>query len=601
MTIKEKRPSGESLGTALVSLSAALGLLIGVRAIWAADLPGIRPLLGMARLPREALGLTWSPRASWPADFQQVALERMLGLVGALILAAAAVSVMNTLVVLVEAGSARRRELAVRVAVGASPLTVTRELLGAVRRLVTTSAALGLVLGLLTGGALRAAWPAFHDDLAVGSALGELLPPVMLLVAVAASGYAAVGVRLSFGRGLAGSLGGGGRISDDRGAVAVRRLLAACQMGVAGTVLVAGFLLVSGLSSPTTETGDERTDWVVALTMTPELAEGGWAPILEILADIPGIQAESLATYGTLSGVGLRDYVTAHCGNCFRGGLPTPFWSVYADHYAIGPDFFDLAGFELAEGRALGLADEVTSEDVAVVNRTFANTAFEDGKPLGRKIKVGRGMDDWFTVVGVVEDRPVTVLGGRDQPGAAVYLSALQQPPRTAVALLQGDAHAASEASRALSALGVATGDPRLVTSYLRSLRAPQRWAALISVILAALILSLSIFGTRTLATQIIGRSAHDLAIRRAVGATDARILRHVLAGSARSGLWGGAISVFFGTLAVALLRKALGGLPTPGPLLYLAVVALLTTTAMAASWGAARAATRVPPASALE
>ena len=96
-------------------------------------------------------------------------------------------------------------------------------------------------------------------------------------------------------------------------------------------------------------------------------------------------------------------------------------------------------------------------------------------------------------------------------------------------------------------------------------------------------------------------RSKHDLGIRRVLGASDGTILRHVLAGAARGGLWGAAISVFFGTLAVALLRKALGGLPTPGPLPYLLVTALLTCTALAASWGAARAATRVPPATAVQ
>ncbi len=123
----------------------------------------------------------------------------------------------------------------------------------------------------------------------------------------------------------------------------------------------------------------------------------------------------------------------------------------------------------------------------------------------------------------------------------------------------------------------------------------------MVAVILAALILGMAISGTRVMAAQVVRRSAHDLSIRQALGANHDRILRHVLAGSARSGMWGAAISTFLGSLMVALLQKALGGLPTPGPLPYLAVAALLTATAVTASWGAARAATRVPPASALE
>ena len=144
MKNQTKRRVGDSLGTALISLSAAFGLLLGLRSIVAAELPGVRALLGMSPMPREALGLAWSARASWPADFQPIAIERMVTMVAALLLAAMAVAVLNALITLVDCGAARRRELAVRVAVGASPLAAARLLLGPVRRLVSTAAAMGI-------------------------------------------------------------------------------------------------------------------------------------------------------------------------------------------------------------------------------------------------------------------------------------------------------------------------------------------------------------------------------------------------------------------------------------------------------------------------
>jgi ABC-type lipoprotein release transport system permease subunit len=157
------------------------------------------------------------------------------------------------------------------------------------------------------------------------------------------------------------------------------------------------------------------------------------------------------------------------------------------------------------------------------------------------------------------------------------------------------------EAWTRLSSLGLAGSDPTTAVDHVRAARAPQRWAAMASACLAVLILLLASFGTRAMSVQIVRRSSHALAIRRVLGADDGRILRHVLAGAGRSGLWGGTLTVFFGTLTVAYLREALGGLPTPGPLPYLAVAALLTCTVLAASWRGARAATRVPPASALQ
>jgi hypothetical protein len=427
------------------------------------------------------------------------------------------------------------------------------------------------------------------------SAAGELVLPLLLVVFTAAWGYAAIGLHLGFGGRLAPALGHGARVSDDRGAVAVRRILAAIQMGAAGAVGIAGFLLASGLDAPS-RAETETTATLVMGVASP----GGSDLILNVLDDVPGIQAGSLATRGSLGGVGLRDYVTAECGNCFKGGLPTPFWSAYADHYAVTPSFFELAGLALTEGRPFDAGDDAQGARVAVVNRTFANVAFEGGKPLGHVIRVGRGMDDWYTVVGVVEDHPSAALGGREEPGEAVYLSLRQHSTRTAELLLQGPAEAVSELRARLSTAGVATDDPRTLDEHVADVRAQQGWAAGVAGLLSVLILFMAVAGTRALSMQVTQRRRHELAVRQVMGASPGRVLLHVLLGSGRTGLWGTAVMLFFGTMTVAFLRKAFGGVPAPGPLLYLVMGALLTLSAMVASWKAARAATRVPPASAM-
>ena len=73
-------------GGALVSFAAAVGILVGTRSVVAVELPGVRSLLRLGGVPREHLGLDWSPRALWPVELQDAAVERLAGLLAALFL-----------------------------------------------------------------------------------------------------------------------------------------------------------------------------------------------------------------------------------------------------------------------------------------------------------------------------------------------------------------------------------------------------------------------------------------------------------------------------------------------------------------------------------
>jgi len=87
-----------------------------------------------------------------------------------------------------------------------------------------------------------------------------------------------------------------------------------------------------------------------------------------------------------------------------------------------------------------------------------------------------------------------------------------------------------------------------------------------------------------------------ELAVRRALGATDGRILRHVLAGAAGTAVGGSLVAVFFGSLFVALLRKVAGGVPPLGAGTYVSVVVVLVGVGLLASARAAREALDVEP-----
>ena len=589
------RTGARGWGGTVVALAAAVGAVVGLRSVVAVELPGIRNLLGLPSLPQEAFGIHWSARALWPGQIQEAALGRLTGLLAALFLAAAGVALLNTLILLFEAGSSRRREVAVRAALGEGPAALVRRLLADVRRLLVTGLVLGLLLGLAWGGALRGAWPGVVADLGWLDATAFLLPVLALVCSLTVAAYLWAGVSLARGRTLAHALLSGERATAAPGEAFQRRVLAAVQAGVAGAVTLAALALALGVGTPP-PAGTSTVTTVVTTVTAPGVAADAWRGLLDRLSAIPGLEAESLSTPGALVGLGIRDNTTAQCGNCYRGLMYLPFWGDIADHHAVGPGFFAMAGMTLGAGRDLTWADGPDAPRVAVVNRTFANTAFEDGEPLGRKIRLGSDLDAWYEVVGIVEDEPILGVGGDDLARSAVYVSALQHSPSSASLLLVGSDDAVAAAVDVAAARGFAPTEPRSVEEARAEARAPMRWLGRLGMLLAMLTLALAVHGGHTTALQVARRRVKELAVRRALGANDLRILRHVLAGAAGTALGGSAIAIFFGALFVALLRKVAGGVPAVGPGTYVGVVVVLMGAGLLASTRAAREAMEVEP-----
>lgn len=593
----EGRPRSHRWGSVLVALATALGTLVGLRAVVAVELPGVRNLLGLPPVAQETLGLAWSPRALWPEQIQSLALERLTGLLAALFLAAVGVALLNTLVLLFEQGASRRREAAVRAALGEAPWRLARRLLSEVRVMLVTGLALGLLLGFAWGGVLRGAWPGVVGPIGWAGAAAALIPAMGLMMALAAGAYLWTGVTVARGRKLAAALLSGERATAAPGEAFQRRILAAVQAGVAGAVTLGAAALAVGVWAAPSTSGPERERGVMAAGVTaPGDSAAAWAGLFARLATIRGLEAESLAAPGALVGLGVRDHVTAQCGNCYRGGLPLPFWGAVADHHAVGPDFFRMAGLKVLEGRGITSNDAKGAARVAVVNRTFANTAFEKGEPLGRKVRLGSALDAWYEVVGVVEDQPIVGVGGDDLARSAVYVSALQHPPTQGTLLLEGSDDAVAAAVEVAASLGFAPADPIPVAGVREAARGPLVWLGRLGGILAAVTLLLAVHGGHTTALQIARRRIRELAVRRALGATRGDIVRHVLAGAAGTALGAGVIALFFGALFVGLLRKVAGGIPPLGAGTYLAVVVVLVGAGVVASVRAAVEATEVEP-----
>lgn len=601
-----------AFGGALVALSATASMLVGARGVAVIEMPGsVHGLLRLPPAPHEGLGVAWSALATWPQQLQDAALNRMAGAVVVLVLAATSVALLNVLVLLLEAGASRRGEVAIRAALGAPPIRLVSLLLGDIRRLVAISIPVGILLGVCAGALLRVTWPGALAPVQLPGGAGVVAAALFASAAVAAVAYASVGIAAARARDLAGDLGTGERVTDDAAVIFRRRILSVLHVGLAGSVAVAAIALARAVQAPRAgraEADARDTVVVPVVARGPVVHNAGtpgasrqervgevWQAVLARLAAVPGIEVESLATPGALVGLGVRDYDTGHCGHCIVGLMSVPFLNALADHYAVGPGYFDLTGGRVIEGRAITAADGPSAPKVAVVNESFARAVFGHGA-LGHTMRVGWGSHTWYTVVGVVADQAPAVVGRDNVPRPQVYLSALQEPPARAQLLLRGSHDGVRAAEALLAARGYDPGKPRTVAEVRSDAAEPLVWLERVAWVLGLVALLLAMHGSYAAALQVTRRRRQELSVRRALGATDRRVLLFVLVGSARNALWGGALAVMLGTFWVGLVRRTSAGVPSPAIGVYLATVVVLVGVSVVASLKAAREAVATEP-----
>ena len=217
---------------ALVAVASALGLLVGLRSIAALHGFDFTSLLGVEPFASERLGLEWSDRAVGPVDLQRAALDSLLGIVAALFLAAVAVATLNALILLAESAAGRRSELAVRSAVGGTPLGLAAMLLAELRTLTVGALGLGLVGGMSVGAAMRAVWPGALAPV-ISAPMYDVFASMLLILGLVAAAYTFGAWQTTRAGRMASELKSGARASADPFAVFLRKALTATHVAIA--------------------------------------------------------------------------------------------------------------------------------------------------------------------------------------------------------------------------------------------------------------------------------------------------------------------------------------------------------------------------------
>jgi len=487
----------------------------------------------------------------------------------------------------------RQRELATRLALGASRARLIRH---------------SLVEGLLTsvlGGALGLVWAQ-----SLAGVLGRMLPAAaapeidartfafawLLVLATTAI----VGLIPAVHAARASTLGS---LSNRAAATGWRHMswqhgLVVAQLALCLTALVvAGLCLRSGARLAAVETGIDDSNIVLA---TFDASAAGYSPargvlfyeaLRERVAQLPGIASVSLTHLVPFEG--RNDSRTLGV----PGYIPAPGEDMNVSQNWVAPDYFATVGVPVLRGREFRSADRAGTPGVAVVNETLARRFWPGQDPVGKSLSYAGESD--VRVVGLVKDHRARIPA--EQPAPMIYLPYLQryQAVLTLVARTDRDAGgyapAIRDAARSLDPAVLPYNLRTLTTEKERSLAGARRTSE-ISTVFGALCLIVSAVGLYGVLAQAVARRTREIALRMALGASRSRAVGLVLRDAMKLvGL------AFVPGLACAfaagqLLRKMLyesaaADLPTAT-----VAVVCLTAAALAAAWRPARWAATVDP-----
>jgi predicted permease len=525
----------------------------------------------------------------------------LMALVGVVLLIACG----NVASMLLARASARRREIGIRLAIGASRARLVRQLL-----------AESLTLGL--GGGLAGAALAF----AVARGLTALRLPIAIpisfdvrvdgrvlaftfLAALVAGVLAGLAPALRASRqDLASELRGGAPARAGGRRLELRDGLVAAQLALTLVLLVTAGLVSRSLSASRAADLGFRPQGLAVISTDPALAGYGraearafWERALERLRSLPEAESVALASRLPFS-------INFHEEQIHVPGRTPPSEHGFTiDNTRVSADYFRTLGIALLQGRAFGPEDTPAAPGVAVVNETFARRFWPGESAVGKRVHTGSADGPGFEVVGVVADHRIRSVGeGRR---AYIHFADSQSPGRssTLVARGRGDAAALLAAMRReLLAL-----EPNLVFLDNQTMQAqvaatllPVHAGAWLASIVGAVALLLAAIGLYGVIAFNVARRTREIGVRMALGADRAGVVRLVLRkglGLAAGGVAAGAL------LSVATLRAlsgALYGVSAADPVVWSAAAGVLLLSALAANAVPAWRASRVLPSEAL-
>jgi len=546
----------------------------------------------------------------------------VLGGAVALVLLIACANVANLLLV---RATVRRREIAIRAAIGGTRGRIVRQLLTESVLLSLTGGLLGLLLG----------WAGIRALLAVNTAglprVGELGAAVSLDWRVV---IFAIGVSIATGIlfGLIPALQSSrfdltttlkessGRSGTGFRQNKVRSFLVVTEVALALVLLVGSALLMrTSVALAGVDPGFDPTN---VLTMRMSLS----GPQFASSEAVEQVVRSGVERVGALPGVA---EVSATCCVPLQGGYGLPFTIVGrpageqgpyhggGGWTTVSPGYFEVFRIPVKQGRTFTERDTASSTPVAIINEAMARQFWENGDPLQDRLVIGRGVMREFEteterqIIGVVGS---TRAGGLDnEPGPMMFIPQAQVPEAVNLLNLRLSPMAwvvrTEVAPQALSgpiqeqlrqATGLPVSDVRSMSEVVALSISRQRFNMWLMSVFGASALLLAAIGIYGLMAYSVEQRTQEIGIRLALGAQATQVRRMVV----RQGMWLAIVGVVVGLAAAfglsRLMEAFLFGVTPRDPLVFVAVPIVLTVIALVAVWLPARRASAVDPLEAL-
>jgi predicted permease len=548
-------------------------------------------------------GATVYPLTALITGGARTALLMLLGAVGFTLLIACA----NVANLLLGQAASRRKEMAVRAALGAGRLRLVRQMLTESLTLSLAGGVAGLLLAKWGVGLLVSISPASLPRAEEAGLDMRVLGFTLLVSTLTGLAFGLVPALRASKVELTDALKAGSRPAGGGRRSLARGVLVAAEVALSLVLLVgAGLLVKSFIRLTEVELGFDPGRVVAADISLPYRYNSGekrvefYRQLLTRVEALPGVSSAAVSQSVPLSG--------EEHGAQFRvgGREPAPdgsdrYGSIY---HRVSADYFKTFGVRLLRGRGLNERDTAGAPAVALINETLARRVFPGEDPLGKQLVLSGTPERPREIVGVVSDtRYVTP---DRAPSPEIYVSYLDDPYHHMSLAVRagGDPAALTGAVREeLSALDreVPLANVKEMGQYVSDSLSPQRFSALLLAVFACAALGLAALGVYGVISNSVARRTHELGIRIALGARGADVLRLVVVQGMRPVLLGLGAGLAGASALTRVLESLLYGVSAFDPSVFAFVSLLLAAVALVACYlPARRAAMRVDPMNAL-
>jgi putative ABC transport system permease protein len=571
------------------SFAQARSEMEGIAARLAKEYPGTNDQFGAALTPI---------REAYVGD-TRMAILSLFGAVLCVLLIACA-NVANLLLV---RAAGRTREIALRIAFGATRRRIIRQMLTESFVLAFLGGALGLVLAavgarLLPTGMLR------------GTSV-ELNPAVLVfavvLIALAAFVFGLAPAARSAKSDLQLQLKeGGAGTGIGTAQTRLRGIFVVAELALSLVLLAGAGLMMKSLHLLLSVSPGFQVDRVLTMELQLRTAQYDkdpavrtfWQSVLDRVRALPGVQSAAIGTVVPFTDNHSRLDITIE-----GMALPKPGSFPHPDAHAVSDGYASTLGIPLLRGRTFTETDNENSPKVAMINAMLAREYFPNGDAVGKRLMFGHPSPtespQWLTIVGVLGD---TKLYGLAQAARLeVYVPFRQSPQGDMNLLIKSGVDPAALTSAVRNEVASVDKDQPIfalttMTQLVNDSVSTRRFTLILLGLFSGLALVLAAIGIYGVISYSVAQRTRDIGIRMALGASRSDVMRDVLAIGVRLTGVGLALGLAGALLSTRVLASLLYGVGSTDAFTFTAVSVVLTVVALVASYLPARRATRVDP-----